>query len=105
VIGRHFASPLFYDERERDGDNGHCNMLTGSAGGRGTINIKPCLVSALDHWRLITGGYRDPISDVLRNPELETACFAEENGRYPARVPVSFQRPLIHAQVSGRGNL
>ena len=36
------------DERARDGTSGHCNMLTGSAAGRGTINIKPCLVSAFE---------------------------------------------------------
>ena len=48
MIGRHFASPLLYDERARDGTSGHCNMLTGSAAGRGTINIKPCLVSAFE---------------------------------------------------------
>jgi hypothetical protein len=46
VIGRHFASPLLYNKRARDGTSGHCNMLTGSAAGRGTINIKPCLISA-----------------------------------------------------------
>ena len=28
--------------------SGHCNMLTGSATGRGTINIKPCLVSGFE---------------------------------------------------------
>lgn len=48
VIARHFASPLLYDERAPDGASGHCNMLTGSAAGRGTINIKPCLVSAFE---------------------------------------------------------
>ena len=29
--------------------------------------------------RLITGGYRDPISDVPADPQLETACLTEEN--------------------------
>ena len=29
--------------------------------------------------RLITGAYRDPISDVRRIPELETECFTEED--------------------------
>jgi hypothetical protein len=57
-------------------------------------------------WRLITGGYRDPISDVLRNPEVETVCFPEENGRYPARVPGIV--PASFNSCSGfgsRGNL
>ena len=39
MIARHFASPLLYDERAPDGASGHCNILTGSAAGRGTINI------------------------------------------------------------------
>ena len=29
--------------------------------------------------RLITGGYRDPISDVPADRQLETACLTEEN--------------------------
>ena len=48
VIGRHFVSPLLYDERAPDDTSGHSKMLTGSAAGRGTINIKPCLISAFE---------------------------------------------------------
>ena len=42
--------------------------------------------------RLITRGYRDPISDVRRIPQLETACFTEENG-LPSRQYDFFSVP------------
>ena len=46
AIGRHFASPLLYDQRARDGTSGHCDMLTGSAAGRPAPSISnPALLA------------------------------------------------------------